>query len=36
MPHYTEQQIEAANSTSLVAFLTSHGEQLKKFGVQHL
>ena len=36
MPHYTEQQIEAANNTSLVAFLTSHGEQLKKFGAQHL
>lgn len=36
MPHYTEQQIEAANSTSLVAFLYSHGEQLKKFGAQHL
>jgi len=36
MPHYTEQQIEAANNTSLVAFLYSHGEQLKKFGAQHL
>ena len=36
MPHYTDQQIEAANSTSLVAFLYSHGEQLKKFGAQHL
>ena len=31
MPHYTEQQIEVANNTSLVAFLNSHGEQLKKF-----
>lgn len=36
MPHYTEQQIEAANNKSLVAFLNSHGEQLKKFGAQHL
>lgn len=36
MPHYSEQQIEAANNTSLVAFLNSHGEQLKKFGAQHL
>lgn len=36
MPHYSEQQIEAANSTSLVAFLQSHGEQLKKFGLQYL
>ena len=36
MPHYTEQQIEAANNASLVAFLYSHGENLKKFGSQHL
>ena len=36
MPHYTEQQIEVANNKSLVAFLNSHGEQLKKFGAQHL
>ena len=36
MPHYTEQQIEAANNVSLVAFLNSHGERLKKFGAQHL
>lgn len=36
MPHYTRQQIEAANSTSLVAFLNSHGEKLKKAGSQHL
>ncbi len=36
MPHYSEQQIEAANNTILVAFLNSHGEQLKKFGAQHL
>lgn len=36
MPHYSEQQIETANSTSLVAFINSHGEQLKKFGAQHL
>lgn len=36
MPHYTDQQIEAANNTSLVAFLISHGERLKKFGAQHL
>jgi len=36
MPHYSDQQIETANNTSLVAFLNSHGEQLKKFGVQYL
>ena len=36
MPHYTDQQIEAANNTSIIAFLYSHGEQLKKFGAQHL
>ena len=36
MPHYTEQQIEMANNTSLVTFLHSHGEQLKKVGVQYL
>ena len=30
MPHYTEQQIEVANNKSLVAFLNSYGEQLKK------
>ena len=32
MPHYTEQQIKAADEKSLVAFLNSHGEQLKKLG----
>lgn len=36
MPHYTKQQIEAANNTSLVAFLNSHGEKLKKVGFQYL
>ena len=36
MPHYTEQQIEAANNVDLVTFLNSHGERLKKFGAQYL
>lgn len=36
MPHYTEQQIEAANSVSLVSFLNAHGEKLKRFGTQYL
>jgi len=36
MPHYSDQQIETANNTNLVEFLYSHGEQLKKFGAQHL
>lgn len=36
MPHHREYQIEAANNVGLVAILNSHGEQLKKFGSQHL
>ncbi len=36
MPYYTEQQIKAADEKSLVAFLNSHGESLKKHGEQYL
>lgn len=36
MPHYTESQIESANHTDLAAFLLSRGEELKRFGNQHL
>ena len=35
MPHYTEQQIKAADEKRLVAFLNSHGESLKKFREQY-
>ena len=36
MPHYTREQIEAANRTDLVDFLTIHGEKLKRCGAQYL
>ena len=36
MPHYTQDQIEAANPVDLVDFLNSHGEKLKRCGAQHL
>ena len=36
MPHYTQDQIEAANQVDLVDFLKSHGEKLKRCGAQHL
>lgn len=36
MPHYTQDQIEAANQVDLVDFLHSHGEKLKRCGAQHL
>lgn len=36
MPHYTQEQIERANSTELVDFLRTHGEKLKMKGSQYL
>lgn len=36
MPHYTQEQIEAANQVDLVDFLNSLGEKLKRCGAQHL
>lgn len=36
MPHYTDQDIETANSVNLVSFLNFHGENLKKLGSQYL
>ena len=36
MPHYTQDQIEAANQVDLVDFLNSHGEKLNRCGAQHL
>lgn len=32
MPHYTQEQIEKANRTDLVAFLQNHGETVKQSG----
>ena len=36
MPHYTQDQIAAANSTDLVIFLAERGEKLKRCGTQYL
>lgn len=36
MPHYTDEQIQAANQCDLTAFLLSHGEQLKRCGDQQI
>ncbi len=36
MPHYTDQDIETANSVNLVSFLNFYGENPKKLGSQYL
>ena len=36
MPHYTEQQISAANQLDIAAFLLSRGERLKRQGREYL